>query len=118
LRRAQRLTQTRLFEETYAQGRAVHGRWMVMWLRAGEGAALRLGVVTSRKIGGAVQRARARRRLREAWRLNRWRFNGAFDVVLVARRGILQARWDDVQSEVLGLAERAGLGRGKNSRPQ
>ena len=58
---------------------------MVFWRRRGAGAALRLGVVASRKVGGAVQRARAKRRLRSAYRLNRHRFRGDCDVVLIAR---------------------------------
>lgn len=82
---------------------------MVLWLRSGEGAALRLGVVTGRKVGMAVRRVTARRRLREAWRLNRWRFRGDCDVVLVARPALLAASWPDVVDELLRLAAKAGL---------
>ena len=64
LRRAQRVTATRHFTETYAQGRKTVGRHMVLWLREGTDAALRLGVVTGRKVGPAVDRVRARRRSR------------------------------------------------------
>jgi ribonuclease P protein component len=83
---------------------------MVLWLREGDGASLRLGVVASRKVGGAVQRAQAKRLMREAYRRNRHRFSGSFDVVLVARRGILKTRWDDIVNELLELGRKAGLG--------
>ena len=109
LRRNQRLTQTRSFRETFEQGRKWVGTYMVLWLREGEGASLRLGVVASRKVGNAVQRARAKRRLREAFRLNRGQFSGPYDVVLVARRNVLKASWDDVVEELVTLGEKAGL---------
>lgn len=83
---------------------------MVLLLRAGEGAALRLGVVSSRvSVGNAVARNRARRRLRSAYRLNRFQFSGPCDVVLIARRPLLTASWDDVTSELRYLARKSGL---------
>lgn len=97
------------FEATYAQGRSGAARTLVMWLRTGPGASLRLGVVASRVIGNAVKRNRAKRRLREAWRLNRHRFHGEMDIVLVARRTILTATWQEVNDDLIRLAKRAGL---------
>ena len=109
LRRHQRLSHSRYFREAYDQGRNRVGRFMVLWLRSGEGASLRLGVVASRKVGNAVHRARARRILREAYRRNRHLFSGPHDVVIVARRALLSADWDDVVAELLKLAEARGL---------
>ena len=70
---------------------------------------MRLGVVASRKIGNAVKRNRAKRRLREAFRINRHRFRGQADIILIARRAIIQAAWKDIEQELLDLAGRAGL---------
>ena len=109
LRRSQRLTRTALFRQTYAQGRRWIGRFMVLWLRSGDDASLRLGVVASKKVGNAVARARAKRLLREAYRRNRFRMAGQFDVVIVARRDILAAPWNDIEGELLELAKFAGL---------
>ena len=109
LSRRQRVTRTAHFREAYAQGRRWIGRTMVLWLRAGEGASLRLGVVTSRKVGESVARSRARRLLREAYRRHRHRFSGPYDVVLIARASILRAPWGDIVAELLRLAALAGL---------
>jgi len=109
LTRAQRLTRSALFRETYEQGRSYTGRLMVCWLREGPDAALRLGVVTSRKVGGAVARVRARRRIREAWRRCRPWFKGGVDVVIVARRAITEADGPAMVKELLWLAGRLGF---------
>lgn len=109
LARHQRLTRSGHFREAYDQGRKFVGRYMVMHLRSGEGAALRLGVVTGRKVGPAVARSRARRLLREIYRRHRCRLRGEVDVVLVARAALLAAPWDEAVAEFLRLAQRAGL---------
>ena len=109
LGRAQRITRSAVFREAYAQGRRQVGRCMVMWLRTGPGASLRVGVVSSRKVGNAVERNRARRLLREVFRRHRFQFAGDVDIVLVARRALLDARWAAIEREFDDLARRAGL---------
>ena len=106
----QRLRHTAQFQQAYDQDRRWHGRLMVLFLRSGPDASLRLGVVASKKVGNAPERARAKRRLREAFRRHRAAFTASTDdVVLVARRSILAAPWDDVVAELLKLAAQAGL---------
>ena len=106
----QRLRRTAQFQEAYDQNRRWHGRHMVLFLRSGPDAALRLGVVASRKVGNAVERARAKRRLREAFRRLRVAFTGTCDdVVLVARHSILTAPWPELTAELKKLAGQAGL---------
>ena len=109
LSRRQRLTRQMQFERTYAQQRRFVGRFMVLWCYTGEDAALRLGVVASRRVGPAVTRNRAKRRLREAFRLNRHAFQGRMDVVLVARPAVIKAEWGDLVQELNRLATQAGL---------
>jgi len=110
LSKKQRLTQSALFSETFAQNRKWVGRNMVLWLRSGEGTSLRLGVITSKKVSlRANQRNLARRHLREAYRNLRPYFSGNFDVILVGRRNILGAEWKDVVRELLKLAQKAGI---------
>ena len=110
LGRKQRLQRPGQFEEAYDQNRRWHGRFMVLFLRSAPDASLRLGVVASKKVGNAPERARAKRRLREAFRRHRGAFTAVSDdVVLVARRSILAAPWADVVAELLKLAAQAGL---------
>jgi ribonuclease P protein component len=109
LGRAQRLTRSTDFDDTYSQQRKWVGRFMVLWLRSSDDASWRLGVVSSRKVGGAVQRVRARRLLREVFRRHRYQLQGRFDVVLVARASILTAAWTAIESEFLTLVQKAGV---------
>ena len=109
LGRDRRIRSSAQFQEAYGQQRKVAGRFLVLFLRSGEGASLRLGVVTSRKVGPAVCRVRIRRRLREVWRRNRHRFSGTCDVVLIARSGCDRASWPDLEADLMKAAARSGL---------
>lgn len=105
----QRLKHTRLYAEAYSQQHSWVGRFMVLWLREGEGAALRLGVVSSRRVGGAVERNRARRLLRELYRQLYPRLRGRHDVILIARQRILKGAWPELLAEMQSLLKKSGL---------
>ncbi|MCX7819542.1 MAG: ribonuclease P protein component [Kiritimatiellae bacterium] len=110
LPRERRLRRAREFEEAY-RGRKLVGRHMVMFVREAPDAALRIGVVTGRRIGGAVQRNRWRRRLREVFRQERHRLQGGVDLVLVARASVPEPSFESLREDFLELACRAGLWR-------
>jgi ribonuclease P protein component len=107
--RSKRLTHAHQFEEAFAGGRKYVGRLMVIWPRVAQDSDGRIGIVTSRKVGGAVQRNRARRMLREAFRPNKQLFRTKCDFVVVARYRLASAKLDEVESELLALADKAGL---------
>ena len=109
LSREQRVTRPGHFAEAYTQRQKYAGKLMIMWLRSSPDARLRLGVVASKKVGKATQRAKAKRLLREAYRNSRDGFHGQCDIILTARRAILDATLQDVEKELLGLARRAGI---------
>jgi ribonuclease P protein component len=110
LPRRARIARSATFREAFDSGRGRAGRTMVLWLRSGADAALRLGVVASKRtFRRAVDRNRAKRLLREAFRLNRYRFRTDRDVVLLARGAIGRARRADVEKDLLALAAGVGL---------
>jgi len=70
---------------------------------------IRAGFTATRRIGGAVERNRAKRRLREAARLLLPALGSpGFDYVFVARGGVTTRPWprllDDVKSALIRLA--------------
>ncbi len=97
-----RLSRSAEFERVYRQGRSVGNRFLVLYsfprASAGEPAdGTRLGVSVSRKVGGAVDRNKVKRLLREAFVTLSDQLPPDQDVVVVAR------------PEVRELAEREGL---------
>jgi ribonuclease P protein component len=89
--------------------RLAQGCLIANWRQLPAGARPRLGVVTSKKIGGAVQRARARRLLRESFRLHQHDLARPVDIVLVARNSIAGKGLAEVEKDYLLALKRAGL---------
>lgn len=82
---------------------------IVNWVPASAGAQTRLGVITSRKLGNAVVRSRARRLLRECYRLHQLDLAHPLDLVLVARSSIVGCHLGDVEHDFLKALRRARL---------
>ena len=108
--RAQRLKQSREFARVRQAGkRLVHGCLIANWQPLPAGSPTRLGVVTSGKIGNAVIRSRARRLLRESFRLHQHEFAQPLDLVLVARNSIVGRAFSEVEKDFLAAARKGGL---------
>ena len=69
----------------------------------------RVGLIASRRIGGAVARNRVRRRLREIVRRHQHDLRHGFWIVLVAKRDAVNASYHELEHEVLRLARRASI---------
>lgn len=65
--------------------------------------------VAGRRVGGAVERNRARRILREAWRILEPVVREEVGVVWVARPSIRGAKTQDLVTEMRELLQRAGV---------
>ena len=89
--------------------RLVQGCLIANWNRLPDGASPKLGVVTSRKIGGAIERSRARRLLRESFRQHQHEFARPVELVLVARNSITGKKFSGVEKDFLATLRRAGL---------
>ena len=73
------------------------------------GAGSRLGVIASRKLGSAVTRSRARRLLRETFRLHQHDLRQPVTMVLVARSSIVGKQRAEVERDFLSALRKAKL---------
>jgi ribonuclease P protein component len=111
-----RLSRSAEFERVYRQGRSHGNRYFVLHAfpreRAETDDVPRLGVSVSRKVGGAVDRNRVKRLLREAFRAEAHGLPTDVDVVIVARPDALELVEREglagVQAAVAELVARAG----------
>ncbi len=92
------------FELAYQEGLKVSGRYMMVFLRRTEATTCRLGIAATRKIGNAIVRNRAKRRVRELFRQHKPSF--ALDVVVVPRRDFVDAPFASLETEFRALLDR------------
>jgi ribonuclease P protein component len=86
--------------EIQSGGARVNGDCLVfIVMRRAPGAPLRLGITASRKIGGAVQRNRARRLIREGFRAVFRELPAAIDIVVIVRRPLGERKMEALQAE-------------------
>jgi len=110
LGRSARIEQSGEFARIRQQGRrVVVGCLIANWQRLPDGAKPKLGVVTSKKIGGAVQRSRARRLLRESFRQHQYELAQPVEIILIARNSIAGRALAEVEKDYLTALRRAGL---------
>ena len=78
---------------------------MTLFTLERQGGAARLGIAATRKMGGAVERNRAKRVVRELFRHHKPA--GAIDVVVIPRRDILDAPYERAEAEFRSLLQRS-----------
>ena len=107
-----RVTRSGDFDAVYRRGRSAAGRHLVVYaFDRGEGDSARLGLSVGRRVGGAVERNRVKRVLREEFARIQGELRPGVDYVVIARPGVheyVEERGSRALGERLQeLAERA-----------
>lgn len=97
------------FRRLYQKGASAVAGGMVLYCRKNRLGHNRVGFTVSVKLGNAVKRNRARRRLREVYRLSSPRLKQGWDLILVARGRTLTAPWKELNDSFLRLARKLDL---------
>lgn len=82
-----------------SEGTRVNGDCLVFIVQSRPEGPLRLGITASRRVGNAVQRNRARRLIREAFRVVFAELPAQLDIVVIVRRPLGERKLGDVLSE-------------------
>jgi ribonuclease P protein component len=94
------------FERVYNRGTRIHSRCCTVFVLPNALPVGRLGIAATKKLGGAVERNRAKRLIREVFRRNK--IAPGYDVVVVPKRALLDASLTALEAEYRSNLRRAG----------
>jgi ribonuclease P protein component len=96
------------FKQVFDTGIRVSSRYFTLLLAPKPGSPVRLGIVASRKLGDAVHRNRAKRLIREIFRLNQPLPGGVgIDLIVIPRRELFDAQFSAVDEDFRAAWRRA-----------
>lgn len=112
------LKQNHEFRRLYNKGKSAVSPYFVIYCRRTGRPVNRLGITTGMKLGNAVRRNRARRRIRELYRTHEGRLLSGYDIVIVARTRVLYGRFGELEHSFDRLMKKLGLIPPKGDNPQ
>lgn len=114
MKRRFRLTKSTDFQRVRRLGKTYAHPLIVLIVLTNEQSFSRWGIVAGKSVGGAVQRNKSKRWLREASRSLMGEVQEGLDLILIARRPLVEAGFDQVQSALRKLLLRAHVMRELN----
>ncbi len=103
------LCENRDFRRAYNKGSSYVSPLLITYVVKNRNHQKRVGVTTSKKIGNAVQRNRARRLIKTSFREIYPKIKGKCDFVFVARSKTYKAKMQDVLREMTAHMKKAGV---------
>ena len=105
---ARRIRRRGEFQRVFDAGRRAHGRYLTIIAAPASGPDSRIGIVASKKLGGAVVRNRAKRLIREVFRAQACPGRPS-DLVIIPKASALQAQTAEVVTDYCTLLKRLNL---------
>lgn len=104
-----RISRGKEYKGIYNKGRRIPGKYIIVFTQTNNLPHNRFGIVTSKKIGNAVIRNRAKRQIREVIRKNLNNLHPGYDVVVVARFSVKEAVFELIENDFLRLMGKASI---------
>lgn len=104
LARNLRLRHKKDYKNVFAQGRSFSNRYVVFYIMEGKP---KYGFIASKKVGNAVQRNRAKRLMREVFRLNAVKIKPNLEIICIARANIKGVSYWEVEKSCLDTLKKA-----------
>ncbi len=108
--KSERLRGSGDFKAVFQHCRKVKDGRLALYTQFGaEGSTGKFGISVGRALGKAHQRNLLKRRLREIYRVEKAKFRGGYQIILIPQRGSAECTFDELRQSFLSLANRAGL---------
>ena len=106
-RKSDRLRKRWEYLAVQRRGRKIHLQDLLVIVSPRQGTR-RMGITVSKKVGGAVERNRIKRLLREVWRRGREQVPGNLDLVFIAKKRATRADYAGLRAQLRELGKRLG----------
>lgn len=100
------------FNRIYKKGKSIGDRYIVLFYKKNQLSYNRLAFLASKKVGNSVRRNRARRLMKENYRLMKDSLKDGYDIIFIARNTINDRKACEVEKSMKHAIARAKLNRG------
>lgn len=97
------------FDSLYRKGKSTGDKYVVIFCRENGTNINRTAFLASKKVGNSVARNRARRLMKESYRLSREEIKDGFDLIFIARSTINGKKCGEVRRSVMSGLRRLGV---------
>lgn len=109
IKKQHRLTKNKHFQFIYKRGKTSHSKFLTLVFVPTKIKPFKVGFSVSKKIGKSVVRTKVKRRLRECFNLLENCFNGEYNYVFIAKKGIEDLNFWAIKREMEYVLKKAKL---------
>jgi len=104
-----RLREKTAFKKIYNRGSSLANKYLVMFYSKNNQSHNKVGFIASKKVGNSVVRNRARRLMKETFRLYSGEIEHGYDLILIARANIKDATYKEVEKAMKHIFKKSKL---------